>query len=268
MNDTIRLFVGSSPAGEDFEAEAVLEYSARKHCSRPLEITWMRQAADGPWSGWESARNNRTPFSSFRWGIPAVCGFEGRAIYTDVDFLFRADLAELWDQPIPHVGLVRNATGKLSTSAILFDCAKAKGHVPDLKTLRRMPDAHSTLLNYFREHQGLLDPFIGNWDCADFEKDTKGTTDLHADRVKAIHYTRIESQLHLKHAIPRLTAEGRAHWYKGEVFPHVRPDLQALFDELLAEAIAAGYTPERYGYQAYALARKDFRYKSHVGVRA
>jgi hypothetical protein len=268
MSDPIRLFVGSSPAGEDFEAEAVLEYTARAYCSQPLEISWMRQASEGPWSGWESVKHSRTPFSSFRWGIPAVCGFEGKAIYTDVDFLFRADLAELWEQPIPHVGLVRNATGKLSTSCILFDCAKAKGHIPDLKALRKMPDAHSTLLNYFRSNQGLLDPFVGNWDCSDFEKDTKGKGDLHDPRIKAIHYTRIESQLHLKHALPRLQAEGRSHWYRGEVFPHIRPDLQVLFDRTLGDALAEGYRPERYGYSAYQLTRKDFKYKSHVGVSA
>ena len=267
MSDPIRLFVGTSANGEDYEAEAVLEYSARKHCTQPLEITWMRQGSTGPWSGW-ACGSGRTPFTHFRWSIPGVCGFQGRAIYTDVDFLFLADLAELWAQPVPGVALVRNATGKLSTSCILFDCAAAKGHIPDVPSLRTMTDAHGAMLSYFRAHTHLLAPCVGNWDCADFEKDTKGKGNLQDPRIKAIHYTRIECQLHLRHAIPRLAAEGRSHWYTGAVVPHVRPDLQALFDGLLAEATAAGYTPARYQYSGYQLQRKNFTYKSHVGVSA
>lgn len=263
MTDTIRLFVGTSSNGEDYEAEAVLEYSARKHCTLPLEITWMRQAAKGPWSGW-ACQSGRTPFTHFRWSLPAVCDFAGRAIYTDVDFFFVADLAQLWSQPIPRVALVRNATGKVSTSSILFDCAKAKGHVPDLDALRRMPDAHGVVLNYFRAHADLLSVTDGNWDCGDLRG-----YELSDPRVKAVHYTRIESQLHLKHAIARLKAEGRAHWYTGEVFPHPRPELQAMFDQLLAEAKAAGYTPDRYRVETFkGASRKNFVYSRHIGAPA
>lgn len=261
MSETIRLFVGTSANGEDYEAEAVLEHSARKYCTLPLAITWMRQAAKGPYSGW-ACGTGRTPFTHFRWSIPAVCGYQGRAIYTDVDFLFLADLAELWTQPIQNVALVRNPTGKVSTSSILFDCAKAKGHVPDLDKLRRMPDAHGAVLNYFRAHAELVSATDGNWDCGDLRG-----YNLDDPRVKAIHYTRIESQLHLKHAMPRLKAEGRAHWYTGEVFPHPRPELQALFDQLLVEAKAAGYTPDRYRTEGFKGAtRKGFAYKHHVGA--
>jgi hypothetical protein len=268
----IRLFVGADGTNCDLESQSVLEWSVRKHASQPVLITWMQQAAAGPWSGWRCERG-RTPFTHFRWSIPSVCGYDGKAIYCDSDFIFRADIAELWHQPIPHVGLVRNATGKLSTSCILFDCAKAKGHVPDLDALKKMPDAHSTVLNYFRSHIGLLDPFVGNWDCADFEKDTKGKTDLHDSRIKAIHYTRMEQQLHLKHAIPRLKKEGRKHWYVeggAQVFDHPRQDLQALFDELYAEALANGYTLDKYRVQPYGGAkRREFAYSAHVGeVRA
>lgn len=259
----IRLFVGTSAQNEDLEAMAVLEHTARKHCSMPLEITWMRQARKGPWSGW-NAHGWRTPFTGFRWGIPAVCGYEGRAIYTDVDFLFFADLAELWNQPIPSVGLVRNATGKLSTSCILFDCARAKRHTPSLDELRRMGDAHGEMLRYFRRNLGLLSECSGNWDCPDL-----GGTTIDDPAVKACHYTRIETQLHLKHAVPRLAAEGQRHWYQGEVRVHPRPELQERFDAELAEAIAAGYTLDRYRVESFdGATRKDFRYKHHVGEAA
>jgi len=256
LSERIRLFVGTSAQNEDLEAMSVLEYTARKYCSRPLDITWMRQSASGPWSGWK-AESWRTPFTGFRWALPSVCDFKGRALYTDVDFLFLADLAELWTQSIPNVALVRNATGKISTSCILFDCAKARGHVPTLEKLRAMPDAHGTMFNYFRAHTELVAATDGNWDCGDLRG-----YELGDPRVKAVHFTRIETQLHLKHAIPRLAKEEKTHWYKGEVFTHERPELQALFDQLLVEATANGYGLERYRVEPFTKAvQKDFRYK-------
>jgi hypothetical protein len=256
----VRLFVGCDGTNCDLESQAVLEYTARARCSQPLAITWMHQAASGPWAGWACA-SGRTPFTHFRWSVPAVCNYEGRAIYTDSDFLFRADLAELWAQPIPAVALVRNATGKLSTSCILFDCARAYGTVPDLVWLRGQRDAHGALLTRFRNHPEWLSPTAGNWDCPDL----RGTT-LDDPTVKAIHYTRIETQLHLPHALPRLRAEGRRHWYQGEIRAHDRPELQALFDDEYAAAQAAGYTVDRYRVaQPVAATRKDFRYKAHRG---
>lgn len=260
--DPIRLFVGTSAQNEDLEAQMVLEHTARKYCSRPLEIVWMRQAAKGPWSGWACA-TGRTPFTHFRWGIPAVCDFTGRAIYTDVDFFFTADLAELWSQPIPRVGLVRNATGKLSTSAILFDCANARGHVPALDVLRGMRDPHGEMLKYFRSHPELLAPTAGNWDCPDLKGAMLGDPNL-----KAVHFTRIETQLHLKYAIPRLAKEGGRHWYTGEVFAHPNAELVAEYDRLYADALAAGYTLEQYRVAPFGDAsRRDFTYKQHVGEK-
>lgn len=270
MSDTIRLFVGTSANGEDAEAEAVLEYTARKHCSLPLEITWMRQAATGPWAGWKSNARGRTQFSAFRWGPPAVCGFAGRAIYTDVDFFFLADLAELWRQNIPgsFVMLMKGPDGKLSkSSCILFDCAKCRGHVPDIDTLKAMPDAHEAMLAYFRpRREQLIGGFSGDWNCVAYEK-MKGATPppLNLRDVKAYHFTRIEHQLHLRYAIPRLKAEGKSHWYTQPVGPHPHAELAAFYDGLYREAMAAGYTPDRYRVQAFdGAARREFGYRQRA----
>lgn len=258
MSETIRLFVGADGNNCDLESQAVLEYTARKYCSLPLEITWMQQSASGPWSGWQMGRA-RTPFTHFRWSVPAVCGFQGSAIYMDSDFIIRADLAELWRQYVPDIALVRRSTGKLTTSCILFDCGAAKMSMLTLEALRAMPDAHGAMLRYFRDRNHLLGDFAGDWDCIDL----KGYDDLHDPRIKAIHYSRIETQLHLKYAASRLKAEGRTHWYQGPIGAHWRPELQALFDQELAEAIAAGYPPERYRVEAgVPSVRKNFTYST------
>lgn len=261
MSEPIRLFVGCDGTNCDLESQMVLEYSLRKHASQPVEITWMQQAATGPWSGWQ-CKTGRTPFSHFRWSIPSVCGYAGKAIYTDSDFFFLADIAELWNQPIPHLALVRKPQDKPARAAcILFDCAKAKGHIPDLKTLKQLPDAHDYCCQYLRLHRDLLDAFSGNWDCIDFEKDPKGKGNLNDPRIKAIHYTRMSQQLHLKHALKRLRAEGRKHWYEGEVHAHPHQELQAMFDRLFEEAKAAGYSVDQYRVDAFGGAqRSNFKY--------
>lgn len=266
MTGPIRLFVGTSPNGEDYEAEAVLLHSVLSQCSLPIDVVWMRQAKAGPYSGWKND-SARTPFSHFRWSPPALCDFSGRAIYMDVDFIVRADLAELWAQDIPNVLLARTSKkpgGKVKTCCMLFDCAKAKGHIPTLAELRQMPDPQGHLSKRVQVN-GLATPYEGDWNCID----VAGYEDISDPRIKAIHFSRIETQCHLPHAIPRLAAVNRKHWYTGPVFKHDRPDLQALFDTLLADAQAAGHTYDSFGYgAAVPIARKNFTYSVHRGAEA
>jgi hypothetical protein len=264
VSDTIRLFVGTAAQNEDLESQAVLEWSVRKHTKADVEIVWMQQSKTGPWSGW-NADSWRTPFTGFRWALPSVCNYEGRAIYTDSDFVFMADIADLWNQPIPKMALVRNPTGKVSTSCILFDCAKAKGIVPGLDKLRAKRDAHGEMLNLFRANpEQYFDATEGNWDCGDLRG-----YELNDPRVKAIHYTRMSTQPQLKHATARLAKEGRAHWYTGETAPHPSADLQQLFDQLLIEAEANGYGIERYRVTPFGGAkRSNFSYKEGTARQA
>jgi len=252
----IRLFVGADCNNGDLESQAVLEYTARKYCSEPLDITWMQLAHKGPWSGWNMDAA-RTPFTPFRWGVPEAAGFEGRAIYTDSDFIFRADLAELWHQEMPGdvAILMRDTEGKLKTCAMLFDCAKMRAHLPiDLKG---RVDNNDYMVNYCRTHRQILRQFDGAWNSIDLA----GVTGLDDPRLKAIHYSRMEVQPQLKYAIPRLAAKGLRHWYDGEIGTHWRQDLIDLFDAELAAAIAAGYPPERYERKPFG----PFNKKSFAG---
>lgn len=265
MSETIRLFLGTSPNGEDYEAEAVAVYTARKFSSLPLEITFMRQSKKGPYSGWRSCSKGVTPFSGFRWSIPAMCNFEGRGLYTDVDFVFHADLAELWREEIPGVIVTKRPkpAGKVKTCCTLFDCAKAKRHIETLDGLRKMTDPQGHYSNYFKDRPELVNHYAsGDWNAHD-------AFDLSNPRIKATHYTRIESQLHLKHAIPRLRAQGRSHWYTGEVFAHPNPALQLHFDAMLEEAKAAGLTYESFQYgSGVEISRRNFTYSHHKGTEA
>lgn len=251
---TVKVFVGCAPNGEDAESQAVLEYTLRKHASEEVEIVWMRLAREGFWSDFATERW-ATPFSGFRWCIPAYCGFEGRAIYMDSDVIVMADIVELWRQDLAgHVALAKHG-GRLCVS--LWDCAAAARIAMPIERLRSDPEAHRKMGAAIRPHVGT---FKGHWNCLDGE----GFANIEDPAIKVIHYTDMSCQPSTHHAVKRLAAAGQKHWFDGTIRPHPRRDLQALFDRLLNEAIAAGYTPERYlPPQNFG----DFRKKSLVHYR-
>lgn len=256
----IRVFVGCAANHEDLESQAVLEWSIRKHASEPVEITWMQLSHDpaSPWYGWRT-ENWATPFSGFRWAIPEVCGFEGRAIYTDSDVIFMADIAELWRQKFqPGKSIMAKGGGSWRLCVSLWDCATG-GPWPPLSWLKVNPDAHAQLCSQV-PGWSKIQSFEGNWNCLDGEH----YASLYDPAIKAIHYTDMSTQPQLRHALKRLAAEGAKHWFDGTVKMHQRRDLIELFDTMLAEAKANGYTPERY---ATAPKFGDFRKRSLVGYQ-
>lgn len=91
----MRVFVGGDETEE--VAARVLEHSIRKHASGPVEVTIMRDyVIPVP----KHKRNRaRTKFSFYRFRIPELCGYRGRALYVDSDMLVFRDLAELWRIP-------------------------------------------------------------------------------------------------------------------------------------------------------------------------
>jgi len=258
----IRVFVGCAPNHEDLESQAVLEWSIRKHASRPVEITWMRLSRDpkSPWHGWRTERW-ATPFSGFRWAIPSVCGYRGKAVYCDSDVIFMADIADLVDQ-VMHPGKVALAKGGGSWRycVSLWDCAEAEAHIPSLAALKADPDQHRKMVDYFAGRPQLTQAFAGDWNCLDGH----GHRDLHDGSMKALHYTDMSCQPHLKHALRRLHRDGRQHWFNGKVRAHPRPDVQALFDDMLDEATANGFPPERYASEPLF---GDFKKQNLAGYR-
>jgi hypothetical protein len=239
---TIKLFVGCAANGEDAESLAVLEHSVRKNTKADVDITWMKvnHDSESPWGGWNMT-TWATPFSGFRWAIPEACNFEGQAIYCDSDFIFLSDLQELWDQPFEKGKVVMAKGGEDSWRycCAKWDCSKAGQYLLPLSRMKNIPQAHQRMMAFFSQNRQVVQSFEGNWNCIDGE-------DLTLDKIDALHYSDMSSQFHLKYAIPRLEAEGKKHWFDGKIREHWRKDLQEIFDEYLTEAIAAGFTLEKY----------------------
>lgn len=243
MSDTIKIFCGSSANGEDAEFEAVFAWSVKKHCSQPYEIIWMRQTHDPAsfWHGWNTD-SWATPFSSYRIGLPAYCGYEGKAIYCDEDTWFEADPAELWNQEFqPGKVVMAKGGGSWRFCVSLWSCSEAKKWFPPIETIKADRKALANVTNVLRIND-LIQPFDGDWNCLD----GKGYDSIRDPRIKVIHATDMASQPHIPLATKRLVASGRKHWFDGTVKPHARPDLVARFHYLLAEAEEHGFTVDSF----------------------
>lgn len=240
--ETVRVFVGTSANGEDAEAEMALEWSLRSRSTLPVAITWMRLSHDpvSVWSGWNSSKW-ATPFSAFRWAIPAACNFQGRAIYMDVDMVAVADIAELWRMPIePGKIVVARGGGSWRFCVSLWDCAAAKDYILPLDVLKADPASHVRMIDLFRRHPELVQAFPAGqfWNFLD-------TTDADLSLAKVVHFTNMATQPHG----PLALARGVHHWFEksgGVRKPHPNKALVALFEEAYRGALDAGYKLENY----------------------
>ena len=93
--EPLRVFVGADES--QLVPAAVLEYTIRKHTDRRVEFTTMRDLPV-PMPR-DPKKRPRTGFSFYRFMIPQLAGYEGRAVYLDCDMQVFADLAELWAIP-------------------------------------------------------------------------------------------------------------------------------------------------------------------------
>jgi hypothetical protein len=97
----------------------------------------------------------------------------------------------------------------------------------------------------------VIQSYNGNWNCLDLKRDRGGEyANVEDPEIKILHFTKVSTQPHLRHAIPRLRKEGRKHWYESNkqepIHNHHRKDAYVFFDKLLAEAQANGYGIDRY----------------------
>jgi hypothetical protein len=237
---TVRVFIGSSPDQLDMEAEQALEHSIRSRASEAVDIEWMVQSKDRNsfWHvgtrGWNT-KGWYTPFSGFRWGVPARCNYEGRAIYCDVDMLCRDDIAKLFHADLaPDKILMMKQPGSEKFCVILFDCARCKPHFPPIEQHRQTAGSHRAIRQMIAAKKNLVQAFPPdqNWNCLDGE-DYKDAND---PRIKIVHFTHVPTQPHLPMARARLAKEHRRHWYGGTLSQHPRQDFVALWRQEYAAA--------------------------------
>ena len=172
----VRIFVGSEPS--QFRAERVFVWSIKKarNPGRSYEIYLMKDLTGFDRDRW------KTWFTNYRYAIPEFAGGEGRAIYNDVDQLYLADPAELFDMDMSGGGVC--SITETENSVMLIDCEKMIDLWPARET-RAPENRHAFFLGKVRD-QGLWRDMPGPWNSRDGEYPIADT--------KCLHYTTLHTQ--------------------------------------------------------------------------
>lgn len=198
----VRVFIGSGEASV-LERKTLI-HSLRKHTKRELDIyvfngthNSIEHNDDAPvlanmplWIKYK----NYTEFSNYRWLIPEICGYRGRAIFLDSDMVCLSDIGELFDADMQGADMLAKAEaykGEKSwgMSNVLFDCSKCRF---DLEKIFRDVEQGSFTNTEFHQmapkflakypfRLGAMDP---NWNVFDH----------HDEKTKLIHYTNLRTQ--------------------------------------------------------------------------
>lgn len=114
----------------------------------------------------------------------------------------------------------------------------------------------------FKANPQLIQLYQDSFNCVDGE-------DLAIEDIRILHYSDMGTQFSHKYSLPRLQAEGKTHWFDGQILPHPRQDLVELFDTYYQGAIQAGYSIENYRTTPFGEfpKKKHKRYKGNVITR-
>lgn len=203
MADTqaTRVFIGSGEASR--LERKVLIHSLRKNSRSPLDIYVFNGTHNAVERNDEPPRpaplslrvkyRNVTEFSNYRFLIPELCGFEGRAIWVDSDTICLADIADLFRAPLGGADFLAKAdayqAAQWGLSVMLIDCSKCRFDVERYfddvdRGLYTLGDLHQMTPRFLQHHPftiGKLDPAWNSFDYFD------GGT-------KLIHYTNLLTQ--------------------------------------------------------------------------
>jgi hypothetical protein len=171
----VRIFLGTE-AGQ-FRAERVFVWSVMqvRDPARVYEIYFMKELKGYDRTGW------KTGFTNYRYGIPAMAGGKGRAIYNDVDQLYLADPGEMFDLDMGGAAML--CITERETSVMLIDCEK----MINFWTLDHAQ--HGKKHSFFREtvHDNKLWGRLPSvWNARDDE--------FTADKSKCFHFTTLQTQ--------------------------------------------------------------------------
>jgi lipopolysaccharide biosynthesis glycosyltransferase len=204
--ENIKIFIGSGEAS--LVERKTLIYSLHKHTKRKLDIyvfngthNALEHNQDEPVLAPLPLKlkylNGSTEFSLYRYLIPQICQYRGKAIYLDADIVCLADIGELWDAELKEVDLLALANafpelgqGLYRTSVTLMNCESWR---LDLDTIFSQIDRG--LYAYYPDFFHLGPPFRTHHPYRIGELDPRwNSLDCWNQETKAIHYTNLAMQ--------------------------------------------------------------------------
>ena len=171
----VRIFLGSEPTQARAERIFIWSVMQVRNPARVYEIYLMKDLARYDRRGW------KTGFTNYRYGIPAMAGGTGRAIYNDVDQIYLADPGELFDLDMKGAGIL--GITERETSVMLIDCDKMIKLWTEKDAQTGRKHAHFRDLMHDNKMWGQLP---GEWNARDEE--------YTPERSKCFHFTTLQTQ--------------------------------------------------------------------------
>lgn len=186
MVEPIRVFVGTEP--KQWLASEVLRYSIAKRTKAPIEFKELKHLPlklDVPM---------RTGFSIYRFAIPEMCQYKGRAIYLDADIVVLSDLQELLNLDMQGKGALARAinlsdlaSGRY-TSVMLLDCEKLTHWKLSQWVEKMNQDVQVYNDTLWVRSKGLVNSDFGNL------PENYNHLDKVDTNTKILHYTNLQTQ--------------------------------------------------------------------------
>lgn len=205
----------------------MLEHSTRKRATCPVEFHWMRSGTPGweiskhgdnntwranvePGHAWKSPNAWGTPFSAFRFAIPEVHGFQGRAVYVDADMLVLGDVRELLEMPLV-AGY--HCISDVRTDVSVIDCAyfKDKSWWPSIEKMKPSGWLTYHYREYLKQHKALAKTLPVAWNTCDL---LEKRPDPGISGAKLLHYTTVPTQPYRPYPTVRYAEHPWASWVK------------------------------------------------------
>lgn len=172
----VRIYLGTETAHHRAERVFVWSILQVRDPARRYEIYLMKNLKGFDRSRW------KTGFTNYRYAIPDLAGRQGRAIYNDVDQIYLADPAELFDMDMGGSGQL--CITEKETAVMLLDCER-------MATIWHRADAErGERHKFFRQKvhaiDGMWGLLPGVWNARDHEYEP-GVS-------KLLHYTTLQMQ--------------------------------------------------------------------------
>lgn len=172
--DVFKVVIGG--ARKDRIPALVAAWSVKKRASIPVEIihTWDRELPKRPCP---------TGFSYVRLQVPALCGYEGRALYMDSDQIMYGDVAELAAMDMGGCRVLRPSN---QTAVLLMDCHLLPWDIGQYFDALDKGEAtyHDIMWKLWPVNAGEIGPLPDEWNMLD----------AWTERAKILHYTKVATQ--------------------------------------------------------------------------
>lgn len=194
--DLVRVFIGFD--ARETIAFHVASQSIHHHSSLPVSITPLKLEQLARFYHRPRDPLQATDFAFSRFLTPALCGFEGWALFVDCDVLFRDDIAALWElrderyavQVVQHSHVPREERKFLGqpqtiyprknwSSLMLFNNVRCKALTPEYVATASGLDLHRFRWLESDDEIGALPPRWNHLVDYDPEKDGEKAANLH-----------------------------------------------------------------------------------------